>query len=168
MNSAFCNRSFSSSSTLRFSALASSSSETLESVFGKPVFVEDLFVLPRAGLDSPFVARNDGERPKPFALVTEEFCRFELGGRGELGRVLEGDVLGGWFLLLMLVMAEVLDNQQRPSRCCSVGMPKNWTDHTKQSDVGHQLDNEILQFSKFSVYGPYVVFEMRCCPLIQE
>ena len=69
---------------------------------GKPVFGEDL-LLPRTG-------RSDGDRPKPFAVVTVEFCRFELGGRGRLGRVLDGgaldgEVLGGWFLLLMLVMA---------------------------------------------------------------
>ena len=74
---------FSSSSTFRFSALASSSltSGTLESVFGNPVFGDDLFTLPRTGLDNPFVARNDGDRPNPFAIVTDEFCRFEFGGR---------------------------------------------------------------------------------------
>ena len=51
----------------------------------------------RGGLDKPLAARNEGERANPSAVVIDELCRFELGGRGEAGGLedLEGVEFGG-------------------------------------------------------------------------
>ena len=92
------------------SALASSplaSSETFALVLRKLVFGDGLLTLFRAGLDRPFAVRDEGERANPSAVVTEEFCRFEFGGRAEFGEFKDLDDVefGGGGLLLTLVMA---------------------------------------------------------------
>lgn len=75
-------------------------------MFKKLVLGDGLLTLLLAGLDKPLAARKEGERASPSALAMEGFCRFELGGRGELGGLegLEDVGFGGGGLLLMLVM----------------------------------------------------------------
>ena len=109
------------------SALASSplaSSETFALVLRKLVFGDGLLTLLRAGLDRPLAVRNEGERANPSAVVTEEFCRFEFGGRVELGEVkdLDDAEFGGGGLLLTLVMAVGGIGGKRSSsiHCCLV------------------------------------------------
>ena len=92
------------------SALASSplaSSETFALELKKLVFGDGLLTLVRAGLDRPLALRNEGDRANPSAAVTEEFCRFEFGGRGVLEEFKEREdaEFGGGGLLLTLVMA---------------------------------------------------------------
>ena len=92
------------------SALASSplaSSETFALALKKLVFGDGLLTLLRAGLDRPLAVRDEGDRANPSAVVTEEFCRFGFGGRGELGEFKDLDEVefGGGGLLLTLVMA---------------------------------------------------------------
>lgn len=86
-------------------------------MFRKLVLGDSLLTLLLAGLDKPLAARKEGERASPSALVIEEFCRFEPGGRGELGGLddLEDVGFGGGGLLLMLVMiVEIIDSKRSP------------------------------------------------------